>query len=682
MLNKSIGFYFSAIAILFASCVREPLSWDAKMAAPLFKSNLSLGQIDTKYLTSNISDSSYLLRYDNLVYSYRLANVRVYDTGVTAFFSLKKLKLSDRTINQKITLGQINPLFNLLNGQTADIPEQNQGNLSPVDIDASAFFETATLDSGFLDITITNNLPVKVKLVVFELTNGGDNSVVAYDSFLNIPINGNVTKRIDLKGKTVTKTLKGSIKQLSTEASGGPVLIDANKGVDLELKVSRLHPRYAVAAFPTQNVIEQNDGLTVYMGGAEVKYFKAKAGHLKIHLASTIQEDMTMFFEIPSATKGGQKLSTIVKLPAAKAGGVSTRDEFFDLTDYLVDFRGKNPDFKDTVNTFHQILTVTLDSSGRKVAIGLSDSIRIDYRMESMVPDYAIGYMGQSLTKSGNQRAPFDLFKGLNGDLKFKDFKMSLVVRNGIGADGRVKVNSLSGQNVFSKTQKALNATPFNNDIFIVSPPFKRDAYTESEIVLDANNSNIQQFVENLPQMLDYNIDIETNPNGNVSNYKDFIFDNSKVDIYLKVETPACFKLGEFNLRDTQGLNLKDLGNLDRVKSAKINVRIKNGFPLGAKLKLVLLNQNEQGIADLEIDPNNNVILPANLDTKGYPIEPMETAFSIGIGRDKIAALKMAKFIAITTTLLGDGKMQKLYNNSKIDIATTLDLEYEARMRK
>lgn len=72
------------------------------------------------------------------------------------------------------------------------------------------------------------------------------------------------------------------------------------------MTVSRLHPRYAVAAFPTQNVIDQNEGLTVFMGGAEVKYFKAKAGHLKIHLASTIQEDMTMLFEIPSATKGAR----------------------------------------------------------------------------------------------------------------------------------------------------------------------------------------------------------------------------------------------------------------------------------------------------------------------------------------------------------------------------------------
>lgn len=682
MQKRTIFGLIASLAVLFQACKREPLSWDNRVVAPLFKTQLGLGQIDTKFLSKNPSDSSFILNYENLVYSYRMANVRAYDTGLTASFNLKKLKLSDQTIVQQITLGQINPVFKLLNGQTAEIPEQNQGNLAPVDIDASAFFETATLDSGFLDISIANNLPVNVKLVVFELTNAGDNSQVAYDSFSNIPMNGSVTKRIDLKDKTVTKQLKGSIKRLTTEASNGTVLIDANKGVDLKLTVSQLRPRYAIAAFPSQNVIEQDEGLTVFMGGAEVKYFKAKAGNLKIHLVSTIQEDMTMYFEIPSATKNGVVLSSVVKLPAAKPGGSSTRDEYFDLTNYLIDFRGKNPNVKDTVNTFHQILIVRLDSSGRKVAIGLKDSIRLDYRMESLIPDYAIGFMGQSLTQTGDQKAPFDLFKGLNGDFKFKDFKVSLVVKNGIGADGRVKINSLKGENIFTKNALALNATPLNNDILITSPPFVRDAYTESEIVLDAGNSNIKQFMENLPQMLDYNLDMEVNPNGNVSLYKDFVFDNSRVDIFLKVEAPASFSMGEFTLRDTQGIDLKTMGDVSRIKSAKMDVRVRNTFPLGAKLQMNLLDDQLNYLESLDIDPKDQIIEACEVDAKGYPLDAVETVFTLGLGKEKMAALKSAKFIAITTTLVGSGQMQKIYDVSSISVSTVVDFEYEVKMGK
>ena len=113
-----------------------------------------------------------------------------------------------------------------------------------------------------------------------------------------------------------------------------------------------------------------------------------------------------------------------------------------------------------------------------------------------------------------------------------------------------------------------------------------------------------------------------------------------------------------------------------------MEVRIKNSFPLGAKLQLMLLDEKEQGIASLDIDPTDNVIEPGIVDAKGYPTSPTETVFSIGIGRDKVDALKRAKFIAITTSLTGDGKMQKLYDNSTISISTTVDFEYEVRYGK
>lgn len=73
------------------------------------------------------------------------------------------------------------------------------------------------------------------------------------------------------------------------------------------------------------------------------------------------------------------------------------------------------------------------------------------------------------------------------------------------------------------------------------------------------------------------------------------------------------------------------IGGLDRIKSAKMEVRIKNSFPLAAKLQLMLLDEKEQGIASLDIDPTDNVIEPGIVDAKGYPTKPTETVFSIGI---------------------------------------------------
>ena len=666
--------------VLLMGCKREPISWDNRIAAPLFSTQLRLGNINNANFQPNLVDSSYRLVYENLVYSYRMENVRAYDTGLSVFFTLNRLKLNDQKINRSITLGEINPIFKLLDGQTAIVPAQNQQNLSPVQIDASAFFETATLDSGYMDISLTNSLPVRVKLLVFELLNADDNSVVALDSFRDIDTGTTATRRIDLANKTVTKNLLGSIKLLQTEASNGPVLIQANKGVNVELAVTRLRPRRAIAAFPSQTVISQDEGLTVYMGGSEVKYFKAKRGRIRINLVSTIEEDMTMFFKIPSASKDGKVLETIIKLPGAAKGAVSTRYEDFDLTDYMIDFRGKNPDVKDTVNTFHQILLVTLDSSGRKVEVGLSDSIRIEYRMEGMYPDYAIGYLGNSLNQTGLQKAPFDLFKGVNSDLRLKDFKVSLILKNSIGADGRIRLNSLAGENVFTTKTESLKSEVLGQDLLVTSPPFKRDAYTQTEVILDSTNSNIRTFIENLPQQLQYDLDLETSPNGNVNNWGDFVFDNSKVDVILKIEAPAQLSFSELVLRDTQSLDLRSLGDLSRVKSAVMEIKANNGFPYGAKVGISLLDNAMNVLENLDVTTESGQIEPGIVLPDGTPVETVESTLEIALPRKKIGSLQQAKFVAIEATLFSDGIMKKLNSAYGLQIATALDCEYEVRV--
>jgi len=467
---------------------------------------------------------------------------------------------------------------------------------------------------------------------------------------------------------------------LQTEASNGPVLIEANKGVNVELAVTRLRPRRAIAAFPSQTVISQDEGLTVFMGGADVKYFKTKRGRLRINLVSTIEEDMTMFFKIPSASKDGKVLESTVKLPGAAKGSVSTRFEDFDLTDYLIDFRGKNPDVKDTVNTFHQILLVTLDSSGRKVEVGLNDSIRIEYRMEGMYPDYAIGYLGNSVIQTGPQKVPFSLFKGVNSDLKLKDFKVSLILKNSIGADGRLRLNQLKGENVFSQKVEPLRADVLGQDLFVTSPPFKRDAYTVTEVVLDSSNSNIRTFIENLPQLLHYDLDLETSPNGNVNNWQDFVFDNSKVDVILKVEAPAELSFSELVLRDTQSLDLSNLGDLSRVKSALMRVKADNGFPYGAQLQLSLLDANMVKLENLDISSETNRIEPGIVLPNGTPVESVESQLEVALPRRKISVLQQAKFIAIEAKLISDGTMKSLNSAYGLQLATTLDCEYEVRV--
>ncbi len=678
MIFKKVNIFIIS-AVLFIACSREQTSWDVNSTLPLFQTEMSLDNVDTRYLKPTLTDSSYLLNYENLIYRYKINDLQATDTGIDAFFSLRKLKLTDRTIENNITLGQINPLFKILNGQTADIPAQVQSNLDPTDIDASAFFETATLDTGYLDISITNGLPVNISLIVFELTNATDNSVVALDSFKNISKNGGVaTKTIDLRNKTVTKTLKGTIKKLITEASGGLVLIDASKGINVKLSVRKLRPRTAIAAFPTQNVIDQDEGLTLYMGGAEVKYFKVASGQLRIKVESTIQEDMHMVLSLPGAMKDGKPFYQELKMPGSAGNGVASTQQIYNMAGYLLDFRGKDPLVNDTVNTFHQILRVTLDSSGRKLAVSLKDSIKLTYRIEGLKPEYAIGYLGNSLNRTGLKVTDFSLFKGIDGDLKVKDINVSFVLRNSIGTDGRFKLHSLEGENVFTSGKVALSANPLMNDLFVTSPIFQRDKYTETVVDLNSNNSNIKSFLENLPQKLNYDLETEISPNGNVNNYKDFVFDNSRLDVIMRVQAPATFAFGGFVLRDTQGLNLSNIGAMERIKSATLFLEMINSFPMDFGIEVEMLDNQYKSLGFLNVDPASG-ILAGDVDANGYPVKATSSMMVIKLPREKVGMLKTAGYVALKMKVKGNGKMQRLYNTSKLKVKSRIQFEYEAR---
>ncbi len=665
------------LGLMAAGCSRKTARWDNNVALPLFETHLTLNDVDQRFLVNTASDTGYNLIYDNLVYSGRSLKVTAPDTSINTAFTLRRLKLSDRSISQRITLGQINPLFNLLNGQTVDVAAQDQSNLSPVDIDASAFFETATLDSGFLDITISNELPVNVKLVVFELQNASDGSFVASDSFLNIPQGGFAKKSINLRNKTVRKNLKGVIRRLITDASNGPVLIDAKKGVEVILTVRNLRPRDAIAAFPNQTVIDQDQGLVLDMGGPQVKFFKVKSGYLKLMVESTIQENMTMNLEIPSASINGVSLKRTVKLPGAKPGGREIQEETVDMTGYILDFRGVNPTVKDTVNTFHQILRVTLDSSGRKLQVTLNDSLRIYYALTDLLPEYATGYMGQTLNKNAG-RAPFALFKGADGNIGFKSFTASVLVKNSVGAEGRVKVNKLECENIFSKNKVLLTATPLSGNIIIPPSPFVYGSASEKKVVLDAGNSNIKAFVENLPQWIDYDLDIETNPNGNVSNWKDFVFDNSSVDVYLRLEAPVSFTVGGLNLRDTQALEIESLPKIQRVKSATLILDIENDYPIEAGVEITMLDMAYQPLGKVDIEPG--IIAPGKTGPGGTPLASTNSVVRATINREKAELLQKTRFLAIKAQFKGDGTQQKIYNSYKLKIKSSLMAEYEAQL--
>lgn len=663
---------FVLVLLTFFSCKKDRgTTWDAEYLTPLATGELSIANLLKDSTIQENSDKSLNLVLDKTIYELEPTNIDVPDTVITSSFTLQSLIISDRIITQKVTLGQINPAFAFLNGTYQDIPSQNIQDAAEVPIDASEFFTTATVKTGFLDMTITNELPVNVAKVVMELYNESDKSVVVTETFTNIPAFGSSTRSVPLDGKTINAALIGSIKELVTDASNGKVLIDVTKGVEMKLGIRDLKAQSAIAAFPTQNIMEQDEGLVLEMGDAELKKIKVKTGQMKIDFFTSVRENMTIYFKVPSLTYNGVAIEETIKVSGASPGSPVTATRTYDLAGYWMDYRGKNPEITDTVNTFHQILYVRLDSSGRKLPMSLDDSVYMYYGITDIVPEYALGYFGSTENPTGDASTVFEEFKVLNGEVELEDATVKLKVTNALGAGGVLDINSIKSYNSNTQKEVILNSTVIPDRVNIVPARAEPLRPWVTEYVLDKSNSNIVDFIGNLPDELGYNVNLKINPNGNTSNYTDFLYSNSVTKVSMEVEIPLRFSTTGLTLNDTVDFNYPEEKQADYVKSANLFLHLENGFPFDVEPRIIMLNDNGVELGVL-LDGGESVASGAVDGATGEVISSNNSSITIAVPKDKLELLKATKQVVLQA---------KIKSPDNVTEKTTLRSNYFIKMK-
>jgi len=639
--NISLGILLLIVGII--SCKKErSANWDADYLIPISRSVISVNNIFGDY--SKPGSNTLDFTYQKEIYNNSLGLVNVPDTGLSTTFTLDKLALSDRTLTRYITLGEINPLFILLDGSTTTIGAQNQTNLAPVDIDAQDFFETALMASGEMVFEFKNELPVNVSKLDFDIVNKSDGSIVGSAVFIDVAPNTSATKIIDLSGKRVNGELQAKIKSIETDASNGAVLIDASKGLSITISVRNLKTKEAIAAFPNQTIIEQDEPLSQYFEGAELKYMKVRTGKLKIKLFTSVKENMTLYLKIPSATKGGKEIDEIIKVAGGTVGNPTIVNREIDMSGYIIDYRGKNPNVTDTVNTFYQVMRVTLDSSGRKVSISLQDSISIAYVLEGLVPEYAIGFLGERTTESGDVISDLDIFSKMSGKIDFSTIKMRLDISNGIGAEGSVFTKYLTGVNSTSKKEVGLSANLIGNPYMVDRATLSPFIPKEQTIFFNQSNSNVKAFIENLPDKVKLNMDLTISPNGNNNNWHDFVYYDSRFKVNMAIDFPAILAFNNLQFMDSVPFQFSSVDKKEQIKEGKLNIFFENSFPFSMNYKLALHDENGNFLDTIGNDVEN-LVLPA----VGGQLAKGKTI--IQIPANKISAMQRSKYAIVLFTV-------------------------------
>ncbi len=672
--------------LIIGSCKIEEAAWETEILTPLVKSSLNLNQlIDEDILES---DSTHLVQ---LVYKSGLYDLAIdsffhfSDTSLNNTFKIQSLSLYSTTVNYPITLGTlarnagpIGQFLLFLNGTSQVIPAIPSVNPGPVTINADTLFTSMTLDSGNLDLTLYNGLPIPITDVKFELRNQSNGALIVSGTIPYIGVNATEMQTFDLAGKTVEAKLNAILINLSSPGSSGmPVLIDTTDAINASLRVYNLHPSTANAIWPAQDLI--NDAYYFKIEGlpVELKESRIQSGKAIISLYSTLQDSVHFTYRLPSATKNGIPLEAFKVLDPAPPGGSSKFVKEEDLAGYVLDLSGENGDSFNLL--FNQIIG-SVDSTGIMKTFSKTDSIYIELSFIDLQPSYARGYLNDTTLYVGPDKRDIDIFSRIKkGKLEIEKAKLSLDVENKIGLDLQLKVNEIKSINKKTNVEIELQGAEVHKpkDIPRASdqngfPPIKS---TLTHFEINESNSNMTDFINNLPDEIYYALELRCNPKGNVSNHRDFIYAGEYLSMDLNMEIPLEIKASGLTLGDTVAMNLETT-DLSGIKSGTLYAFFSNGFPLDAAIELYLINSSGQ-ITDTLMN-GKQPILAATIGPNNKVDISKETKVIITLDESQVNRFLNATQVVIIATLdtRPDLVPVKIYDDYSIDFQMTADFIY------
>lgn len=668
--------------------VKDGLSWDQNLVAPIIKSRVGLGELlkDSSLVHTDGNNFITIVYRDTLIDLALSDYLVVPDTSYAAKISLSSITLATDTLVQDITMQQIadelcaqgNTIFcNLSPGTFFPIaPPFTFNSTTDQTIDASQFFEEADLIAGEMVVQIENHLPLNISEAIYYLRNNGQlQNELVRDTVGPINPGQTVQSVADLSGKTVESQLAARLEEITSP--GGPgFLYNPADYLRIRIIVQGLKASRATAVFPAQRVIDDKSRINyIFDNGVEITKIKSKTGHLILDATSTLQDTIAFTYALPTAIKDGRAVLVEDRLVPGPNGAQAHID--LELVDYYIDMTLNG----DSVNLFPYHLTGDLLYSGNLNTMDLSDSIDITYGLEGIVPAYIEGYLGRSEMAFADSLKLAFFNNIVGGDLFLQNPKVKLTVQNSIGVDGQLNVRQLEAVNHRSGESLSLTGALMNGPTEIRGPRLPNVGQTITTAVeIKPSNSNIREFLGVLPDELRFDMDVLVNQNGNPELHDNFATDQSRLSAFLDIEVPLNLRASFLTIVDTLDMNLSDITLPKDVESGYLKLVLQNGFPIAGHAQVLFMDHNGAVFDSLFHGTWYGAAFPGgNVDANGIVVGAGSGVLSAGMDQAQFSRLKQMGAKAIVRfmlTTLPQNRSLKLYSTYGIDFHLVGDFNY------
>jgi hypothetical protein len=306
------------------------------------------------------------------------------------------------------------------------------------------------------------------------------------------------------------------------------------------------------------------------------------------------------------------------------------------------------------------------------------DSVKVEIGFEEPDFDYIRGYFGMHSVDS--ERDTIDLgmeeiFSKLTGSIYLANPSITVDYYNSFGLPLQIDAEVIGKNDV---EEISLSRAPIDVD----HPTTTTTREVTSFFDITKDNSTLPDLISMLPNEIIFWGSAVANPDGETAT-DNFIFGDSRFKADVEVEIPMEFRIDNLQLSDTvenflKSDNPEDTSPTEFIKKLRLEMYVNNGFPLGGRISIELYDTLTNTV--LERVDSDDLFAPADVDTNGDVIAPVEHNSTLQVSDDFIAAIQEADELILSFTLYTSNngtQVVKIYSDYTIVFKAALWFEAE-----
>lgn len=644
---------FVSIAALVSSCniTTEPTApnWDVSLNVPIAKKNYTLYDILEKksgsisHYTSGTNNN--LLYYsqtqsiDKIGLTDKL-NIEPFSKSTSA--TIGTINISTDSVKTDVDPRSINAA--LVPGTQIIVPPINN---TPVTVSFSAAnqFQSLTIQSGALDLNITNHFSSPVTMTVSNIfiKNAGSGEIlVQYSNPIVIPPQGTAgVQSIQITSGVLVKNQLSLECNISTNGSGGQIVTIPNSALTIQTRLHNLQVTSATAKIPQQNPILVDGVVTVDENSTQPNKFqnvKLNGGLLNVSITNNLDLDATATFTIDNLkTPQGQTFTSTNTVPRRQTANIFNN---FSLANYSIVSLNGSPTNQVSYHVNFQVFTT---SDYRTVSSG--DGVTGTISLNSLSVKEFQGQLKPTVVNSTRSSVSLNV-KDIQNKLKFqqinlKNPKVELHIKPTanieFGINGTIQARNKIGQrSVMTLSLRTLNTTMI----------------TPSDTVIVLNPDSVSNFFGKFSQLPDSLIVYAggtANPNYKTVDVKntDQFSGNSKLELPLEIGISGA----EISDSVKVDLSKDDRDRINDVNSIGATLKISNGIAAAMSFTGKMYDQYNNFLIyfppqtsgqDTVISVNG-----ASTDNNGNVVSRSDQTITVNVGKSDANKISRATYMRV-----------------------------------